>query len=36
MHTLIVPHLSAYSEYGSTNGCWFMRRTVNYAQVCWC
>ena len=36
MHTLIVPHLSAYSEYGCAGGCWFIRRSVDFAQVCWC
>jgi hypothetical protein len=37
MHTVILPHLSAYSEYSRVDGgAWFQRRVVSLAQVCWC
>lgn len=37
MHTVIIPHLSAYTEYAQFgNGPWFFRRSVNLNAVCWC
>jgi hypothetical protein len=37
MHTVIVPHLSAYSEYSRVDGgAWFFRRSVSLSAVCWC
>jgi hypothetical protein len=37
MHTVIVPHLSAYSEYSQFGtGPWFFRRSVSLANVIWC
>jgi hypothetical protein len=37
MHTVIVPHLSTYSEYSRVEGgAWFFRRSVSLDAVCWC
>lgn len=36
MHTVIVPHLSAYSEYSRVDGePWFQRRIVSFGDVPW-
>lgn len=37
MHTAIFPRLSAYTEYGRTDGgAWFQRRVVSFAEIVWC
>jgi hypothetical protein len=37
MHTVILPHLSTYSEYGQVgSGAWFLRRVVPLDRVVWC
>jgi hypothetical protein len=36
MHTVIVPHLSAYSEYGYDGARWFFRRAVSMGAIPWC
>jgi hypothetical protein len=34
MHTLIVPHLHTYSEYGWAGDKWYLRRVVEYSSIC--
>lgn len=37
MHTAIIPHLFAYTEYSRVDGgAWFFRRAVSLESIPWC